>query len=431
MQSQLYTHFSRLLPQKRISKRSPFGPSSAKIDTYLFTIQFQGSTAAEEAIGTQSFKLMPNSTEIKINLGNAFTGLTAAQAEAINGNVSWKTDKKFLIENLNANQITYYSDESCAIDKKVELTASTIRNIKYATIALKNITAFDQLVDDAAAGTSKITITMTDGVNEVKKVTTDLEVSLPTFDELFDKASSVDVWSDGICSLRLAANTGGAPKMDMATAFIPKNGNGAVIDANFDVKIANVGSTAVFDNINSGMVVLKDMVKDNALITKELTVNAIYSIAGKEKLAVETGDFTVKIQSIFEGAKLVYYVDDAIVDMAKVENNIISSMTITDNKKNGLAIQFGTDEKAFSSNATISFLNANVPAWNNNTLSTPGGLTNIDRIYAVSGIGNVTAEGDGANIKLGGTGYNGQQGTLVVTFRDACGVNTKAEIPFK
>ena len=337
MQSQLYTHFSRLLPRKRISKWSPFGPSSAKIDTYLFTIQFQGSTTAEEAIGTQSFKIMPNSTEIKINLGNAFTGLTAAQAEAINANVSWKTENKFLIENLNAAQITYYSDESCTNDKMVALTASTIRNIKYATIALKNTTAFDQLVGDAAAGTSKITITMTDGVNE----------------------------------------------------------------------------------------------EDNALITKELTVNAIYSIAGKEKLAVKTGDFTVKIQSIFEGAKLVYYVDDAIVDMAKVENNIISSMTITDNKKNGLAIQFGTDEKAFSSNATISFLNANVPAWNDNTLITPSGLTNIDRIYAVSGIGNVTAEGDGANIKLGGTGYNGQQGTLVVTFRDACGVNTKAEIPFK
>lgn len=404
--------------------------------TKEFNITFQGSTTAEEAIGTQSFKIMPNSELIKINLGDAFTGLTAAQAEAINANVSWKTDKKFLVENLATSQIKYYSDESCANDKQVVLTASTIRNIKYATIKLMNSTAFDQLIADAAAGTSKITITMTDGVNEVKKVTTDLEVILPTFDELFPKTNK---WSDGAFNVTLtsvdiidsSSNTTHNPAVNFTQAFTGQSG---ALTSKITYDIDKVNDVDVKLSQSNGIVALKKIQNDNKeLAVKTIQATASYKIAGKDGLTVKSEKFTTNLKSIFEGVALKFIVDDVAQDVAVVNaNNLIPAYykaSTTDAKGNGLAVVRGTGEGSITALITGKTVDGLKLTWNNGSNS----LSSVSDVFfstpKVEGL-SLTPGWSGNDIKLDGIN-NGDAGQLVVTFTDYTGIVTKLKIDFK
>ena len=265
---------------------------------------------------------------------------------------------------------------------------------------------------------------------DIRKVTVPVEITLPTFDELFAKVTSEDVWADGVGTLRLQHNM----KLDYTIAFKPAGA--AAFDTNFSIAFDKVKDKNVLSSITTGIVSLNaaNIIKDYALIENELGTIISYKINGKEGLTVKSDKFTTHVLTMFEGAKLVYYKNNTILDKAQAAYEggkyVIDPMVVdaTDKTKTGLAIQFGESEKAFV-NTQITFNNVILNAIAS-TLSKPT-TDGVNRVYAVDGLGQgVTAGHDGDGVVIGGS-YNGQSATLVVNCWDSNDIKTSFEIPFE
>ena len=156
----------------------------------------------------------------------------------------------------------------------------------------------------------------------------------------------------------------------------------------------------------------------------ELGVVASYTFGGVNDLTVKSSKFTTKIMSIFEGAKLVYYTNNVAGATAKVGADFtIAKLTTANNKKNGLALQYGKGESAVCNS---------IPAIEGVTVQ-ESNSTAADKVkvaYGVDGLNNVTAVSDSEGIKLVDAQI-GDKGTLVLTFTDFAGIVTTATIAFE
>ena len=401
-------------------------------DTPL-SVTFGQVEAGVDELATTTYKALPIATgknaEIKINLENVFSGLSASEAVAIDA-ITWTVDNdNFLVAkgtNIDAN-FTYLDANEDKIGAGTETAVldnvTNIKKVQYVKFAVAESNINNDIKPGKYSMTLKLTNTKT---GEIRNVTVPVEITLPTFDELFAKVTSEDVWADGVGTLRMQDGL----KLDYTIAFKPAGA--AAFDTNFSIAYDKVDNKDVYNGISSGIVTLKNIVKDNKLKTNELGTVISYKINGKNGLTVKSDKFTTHVLTMFEGAKLVYYKDNVSLEKAQAAYTggryVIDPMDKDNKGKQGLAIQFGESEKAFV-NTQITFNNVILNAIQA-TLSKPTS-DGVNRIYTVDGLGQgVTAGHDGDGVVIGGS-YNGQSATLVVNCWDSNDIKTSFEIPFE
>ena len=437
---------------------------------------------------TIQYKITPGLPAIKINLQKVFEELTAAQAVAIYDadNVQWsledKSEDKFLVssnflENMVADQdVVYYEDEACT--KPVSLsdgvTAEKVRKIHYALI---NYDASD-LQNNATPEEFLLTLTISnefvEGSNQqatevIKKINVPVNVVLPTWDEVFKttnqwtnntfntRLTSVDVTSEAakisMDAFEDASTAWGGDINDKIVITKLKYTDNAGREQNaYDTALPTVGVGENNDLIALDYGKLTAGTNDpvnptHKLAFTDMTAKAEYAIGGKENLTIEK-EFSVKLKSIFEDAKLVYYGSDkkaAAQAKMNAANEILKGDIATDGMTvngEGLVLELNgyktvastdligtagkklkTEDNSIGNEFTIS----------NNRTSTVDAIQVWKTEAQANGLndGSLTT-GTNKNIKVTGKGTIeiGTSGTITLYFEDAMGVRTEAPIKF-
>ena len=473
-----------------------------EVESDELNIKFENSTVEAVTFPDQTCVFMPTTAAegafILVDMGDIFTSLSAEEADAVSGRISeavtWYTTvntKTFATEttmeegglyeiNVDAHvttgaasEIMYYAskedalkdamkgDEDLAI--KVENGESkTIRTIKYAAIpasAFKN---------NAYEGVSDIIIKMLDkDDNEVRKATASVTVALPAFDDILDYNTTQKLWNETKDTYTTRFDwdetTTNDLKISMQKPFVSKKdvNETAYFDVNdADSKLYYELSYTDFDKKDQLVQVTNDdlttltgkIVKDGELM-HEIEVEATlypFGKANQENLKL-TKTFKLYVQSVFEGAKLVYYVADAAQNVVTFGNDqyIEQGWYDGNKKKYGLFVQFDGEERPYvfkgvtTTNEWTEFnngtriLDSKVVA--NKAASETTGITNDDvkpSIYLGDGASTVTL-----NIKAvpNVTGDaltfdnvpGSTSGTVIFNFVDGMGVQTPITVSYK
>ena len=435
---------------------------------------------------TIQYKITPGLPAIKINLQKVFEELTAAQAVAIYDadNVQWsledKSETKFLVssnflENMVADQdVVYYEDEACT--KPVSLsdgvTAEKVRKIHYALI---NYDATD-LQNNATPEEFLLTLTISnefrEGSNQqatevIKKINVPVNVVLPTWDEVFNTTNQ---WTGNTFNTRLtsvnvstgseeakismdafedASTAWGGNINDEITITKLKYKDGAGREQNaYDTALptAGVGETNGLISLDYNALT-DDIATTHKLAFTDMSAKAEYAIGGKANLTIEK-EFSVKLKSIFEDAKLVYYGSDkkaAAEAKMNAANEILKGDIATDGitvNGEGLVLELN-GYKTVASTDMLGTAGKTLKT-EDSSIGTQFTISNsfatsVDKIYVwkteaqANGLNNGTLTiGTNKNIKVTGNGTIeiGTSGTVTLYFEDAMGVHTEAPISF-
>ena len=388
-------------------------------------VTFVAATVEDEPIADQTYKLMPEKNFV-IDLGNTFTGLTDEQADKVQGNITWATDGNFFKKDITKSNVTYYTDAACKKQVTDLSSAATIKTIKYAKIA------DSEIADAPKAGATKLTITLSDAAdagNEIKKVSANYTITLPSFDELAVVNTNA-LWNEAGTTLTARMGYSSNATLSLAKAYTVKDGvKGLVIDdieyvATYTTDAGKVKELTVTDGEikNAGGLIDDNKVKYN-------TLAATASIELATDLTVSK-DFTVTVKSIFEDAKIVYYKAGAAQSIATVgADNYIAPLTGAADKRTGLALVFNGKEIAVAGTDMaidgITLVSA-----------TPSDATEVQVAYknTEASKGTVVAP-TGTSKDAKGVSItdmkSGEKGTLVVTFTDKNGVVTTSTIDYQ
>lgn len=303
-------------------------------------VTFVAATVEDEPIADQTYKLMPEKNFV-IDLGNTFTGLTDEQADKVQGNITWATDGNFFKASISS--VTYYTDAACKKQVTDLSSAATIKTIKYAKIA------DSEIADAPKAGATKLTITLSDDAaagNEIKKVSANYTITLPSFDELAVVNTNA-LWNEAGTTLTARMGWSTNATLSLAKAYTVKDGvKGLAIDDIEYVATYTTDAGAVTKlSVTDGEIAdANGLIDDNKV--KYNTLAATASIELATDLTVSK-DFTVTVKSIFEDAKIVYYKAGAAQSIATVgADNYIAPLTGAADKRAGLALVFNGKEIA-------------------------------------------------------------------------------------
>ena len=390
-------------------------------------VTFVAATVEDEPIADQTYKLMPEKNFV-IDLGNTFTGLTDEQADKVQGNITWATDGNFFKKDITKSNVTYYTDAACKKQVTDLSKAATIKTIKYAKIAE------DEIADAPKAGATKLTITLSDADaagNEIKKVSANYTITLPSFDELAVVNTNA-LWNEAGTTLTARMGWSTNATLSLAKAYTVKDGvKGLAID-----DIEYVATYTTDDDDVKELTVKKGEIADaNELIAeKKVKYNTLAATASIE-LATDltvSKDFTVTVKSIFEDAKIVYYKAGAAQSIATVgADNYIAPLTGAADKRTGLALVFNGKEIAVAgTDMKIDGITL--------TTNDPSSATEVKVEYknTEASKGTVVAPtGTAASKDAKGVSItdmkSGEKGTLVVTFTDKNGVVTTSTIDYQ
>ena len=403
---------------------------NGQTSTATITFSFAGtSIETPEAIATTEYKVVKkdasNLKELVINLGDVFSSMSDAQTEAIDAFSQFtvtniKDQTKFLLADGNfAANVTYHKDKDGAIgDQITNLSAADARDLRWMKIALPQ----SSINANAEAGSYKLVLTIKNATSttELKKVEIPVNVTLPTFDELF---TTTNKWSDGAFNVTLTNfTTTQKPAINFTQAF---NAGTGVATTGITYTIDKVNDKAIKQDESNGTVALQNILNDKSeLAVKTLQVQGSYTIAGK--LTVKSEKFTTNMKSIFEGAALKFFVDGVAQDEAVVaDNNKIAAYTpaVGDVKAAGLAVVKGSGAAKMTSSATLDGLTLN-----HQTTSAVGTVAFAQP--TVEGLSTVTATASGGTITLTDI-QSGDYGVLSVVFTDYTGIKTTLKINFK
>ena len=391
-------------------------------------VTFVAATVEDEPIADQTYKLMPEKNFV-IDLGNTFTGLTDEQADKVQGNITWATDGNFFKEDITESNVTYYTDAACKKQVTDLSKAATIKTIKYAKIADSEIAAAPK------AGATKLTITLSDAAaagNEIKKVSANYTITLPSFDELAVVNTNA-LWNEAGTTLTARMGWSTNATLSLAKAYTVKDGvKGLAIDDIEYVATYTTDAGAVTKlSVTDGEIADADgLIVDNKVKYNTLAATAsIELVADIEDLTVSK-DFTVTVKSIFEDAKIVYYKAGAAQSIATVgADNYIAPLTGAADKRAGLALVFNGKEIAVAGTDMkidgITLVSA-----------TPDAATKVQVAYdnTEASKGTVVAP-TGRSKDAKGVSItdmkSGEKGTLVVTFTDKNGVVTTSTIDYQ
>ena len=400
--------------------------TGAETKQYI-NVTFVAATVEDEPIADQTYKLMPEKNFV-IDLGNTFTGLTDEQADKVQGNITWATDGNFFKEDITESNVTYYTDAACKKQVTDLSSAATIKTIKYAKIA------DSEIADAPKAGATKLTITLSDAAaagNEIKKVSANYTITLPSFDELAVVNTNA-LWNEAGTTLTARMGWSTNATLSLAKAYTVKDGvKGLTIDeieyvATYTTDDGDVTELTVTDGEIENA---SGLIDDNKV--KYNTLAATASIELATDLTVSK-DFTVTVKSIFEDAKIVYYKAGAAQSIATVgADNYIAPLTGAADKRTGLALVFNGKEIAVAGTDM---------AIDGITLTTndPSSATEVKVEYdnTEASKGTVVApKGTAADKDAKGVSItdmkSGEKGTLVVTFTDKNGVVTTSTIDYQ
>lgn len=388
-------------------------------------VTFVAATVEDEPIADQTYKLMPEKNFV-IDLGNTFTGLTDEQADKVQGNITWATDGNFFKEDITESNVTYYTDAACKKQVTDLSSAATIKTIKYAKIADSEIATAPK------AGATKLTITLSDDAaagNEIKKVSANYTITLPSFNELAVVNTNA-LWNEAGTTLTARMGWSTNATLSLAKAYTVKDGvKGLAIDdieyvATYTTNDGDVTELTVTagEIADAGGLIVDNKVKYN-------TLAATASIELAKDLTVSK-DFTVTVKSIFEDAKIVYYKAGAAQSIATVgADNYIAPLTGAADKRTGLALVFNGKEIAVAgTDMAIDGIKL--------TTNDPSDATEVKVEYdnTDASKGKVVAPTETGKDAKGVSitdMKSGEKGTLVVTFTDKNGVVTTSTIDYQ
>ena len=391
-------------------------------------VTFVAATVEDEPIADQTYKLMPEKNFV-IDLGNTFTGLTDEQADKVQGNITWVTDGNFFKASISS--VTYYTDAACKKQVTDLSSAATIKTIKYAKIA------DSEIADAPKAGATKLTITLSDAAdagNEIKKVSANYTITLPSFDELAVVNTNA-LWNEAGTTLTARMGYSSNATLSLAKAYTVKDGvKGLAIDDIEYVATYTTDAGKVTElTVNKGEIENAD----GLIVEKKVKYNTLAATASIELVAdiedlTVSKDFTVTVKSIFEDAKIVYYKAGAAQSIATVgADNYIAPLTGAADKRTGLALVFNGKEIAVAGTDM---------AIDDITLTTndPSSATEVKVEYSNTDAskGTVVApKGTAAGKDAKGVSItdmkSGEKGTLVVTFTDKNNVVTTSTIDYQ
>ena len=391
-------------------------------------VTFVAATVEDEPIADQTYKLMPEKNFV-IDLGNTFTGLTDEQADKVQGNITWATDGNFFKEDITESNVTYYTDAACKKQVTDLSSAATIKTIKYAKIAE------DEIATAPKAGATKLTITLSDAAaagNEIKKVSANYTITLPSFDELAVVNTNA-LWNEAGTTLTARMGYSTNATLSLAKAYTVKDGvKGLAIDDIEYVATYTTDAGAVTKlSVTDGEIAdANGLIDDNKVKYNTLAATAsIELVADIEDLTVSK-DFTVTVKSIFEDAKIVYYKAGAAQSIATVgADNYIAPLTGTADKRAGLALVFNGKEIAV---AGTDMKIDGITLTTNDPSSATEVKVEYDNTDASKGtvVDPTGTDKDAKGVSITDM-KSGEKGTLVVTFTDKNGVVTTSTIDYQ
>ena len=412
-------------------------------------------------ISATEYKVMPNTDFTKvlpailIDLGDALSKLDAATIEAVQkanqlSVVEAATQEGFIVAS-TANVFTSIYYKANAQGKKGEVWDASndgLESLRFIEIAVATDVANNNVAEDAKPGKYTLNLVIKDGTtvgNEIAKIAMPVNVTVPAFDDLF---AATDAWTEGVYGARIYPSANDA-LISMSNAYTAKSG----VDANYN-KIAYA-----FDKINNDAVGTvgsvqqvtlnkKVVYKDKALANSELKATASYSIldamtaytgsgseeatlkAIKKAFTVESSKFTVKLQTIFDGGKIVFYKDNAVVTgtVGIAADGKIAGLTKPSNKKQGLAINFlSADLAVNSTNVADSYPSDNDNKLQGYAFGNSNASAASDKQIKVTwstGIPTVTVKEDASGLVFENSDSSSPtyETTLTATFEDATGI---------
>ena len=310
---------------------------------------------------------------ITLDMGDFFSGLTAEEAvAAAEGGVILKTtDETFpflrqtIVNNFgkDVNDIIKFYKADGETEVTYNDLEANIRNIKYAKVFYnKNVNNSGASIWNykATLGQHILNLTLEDEKgNEIKKANVPVNVTVPSFFELFTKSAA---WGDKT-AVAVVDEKG---NVDLTQLY--NNKSEADENKYFDLTSsfkAN-GETAGTLQTESGKVKANTVVLNayaadgNSL--RDLSSKLIYKIVPEVTSGafwVNSGEFTMDLITKLDGAKFVYYVDGKETDIVvePESQNVIEGFNgEKGDKRQGLSFYKAGKDNLFSSSSTVNGL---------------------------------------------------------------------------
>ena len=435
-----------------------------KSKTSVIEVTFDEAKAGQVVtLDASTYKVFPNSNYFVVDLQDVFESLSDEDAISIKdaNNVKWNienNDQNFVINVFDNWAIEYYKD--AALTQNVILddntTGEAVKSIKYAKIYTeKNGTDYRNSLAEVGEHLVSVTIYAPKGVpgtevnTQVKKVNIPVHVQLPAWNEVF---TTTQQWSGDTYVARLTNLIPGA------SVELPMNSFAAVdnawLTAANSIELTKLKYIDVNDQMNENDAAIVGYPIQNLgtqnvplkygrltegttttgkLAFTEMTAAAQYTYDGYNNFIIKSGDYKVKIQSIFEGTTLTYdggttavLSNTNYIDGSKLKLTLNGfSATIQDNSVTGSFLNAGL--KYQGGDKTFGFAEILGP-------SSIESAINFQQKVTASGLTNLTATIDAVGVKInvpnGGTINSGQGGTYTMIFTDAMGVQWTQQITF-
>ena len=282
-------------------------------------------------------------TAIVLDMGDLFSGLTAQEAiDVKKGETTLRTTDEtfaFLRKTIVANQDTediniYFYKADKTTEVKFDDTQANIKDIKYAKVVYNPTGTAKLWNPKATLGEHILTITLADAAgNEIRKANIPVNVTVPTFFELFTKSAA---WTDNT-ALAVVDDNG---LVDLKQLYNDKT---KVQNALFDNASTFIVNNEVAGTVpTSGENVLDlntKAVKSNKL--QDLASELVYEIVpGCDAFTVTSGDFTMDVVTRLDAAKFIYYVDgkETEIVVRPESKNTLKAITGTGSKRAGLSL---------------------------------------------------------------------------------------------
>lgn len=373
----------------------------------VLTLNFASARATGQEIADQTYTVMPSTAVgmefILVDLGNTFTSLTADEADKISkanasgstGYVTWysTTDNKVfdltgdiieggLKEINHSSEILYYAKKEDALKyglifnekhairfdgtQTIDTEAPTIREIAYAVIPVSSVQKVALPNTNAP-----FTISLKDAdKNELKKVSANLALNVPAFDDVLVANSDQNLWVDGVFNTRVIATGVGAGNITLVKAYKSKaDANGvAYIDLNatdkrlvYNLSYVDLEEDAQYlDEVSAATIeTLKGTIVKDGKLMHDINVEATLYPMGKDyKNFKATKAFNVYLKSVFEDAEIAYYGADGkpVTGAMTLENyKYIYPGYVSGNAKHGLFVNFDGETQPFNLTNGVGF----------------------------------------------------------------------------
>ena len=324
---------------------------------------------------------------------------------------------------------TLYKDKETVFNSE-SMSVSDIKFIK--------VTTYSNYSTTANVGNYNVVLTLKNGENEVKKASATLNVSMPSFTDLFKMSTD---FVNGVVTTRMTGNYD-TPSINLNNTITSIDGTIQTSALRYDVEnilkendkgISPYGSNMANSLVLSGIV---DGTKGEIKVN-EFTVPVYYQFQSDNNNLKVSTTFTVKLMSVFEGAELVNYTDDKKTEGVPALNYDATSRSYyiglaSGDAKKGLNVIFKGNTKAFNNGVEVGGITLQDSSVGDEVskVQVSYSLENVPAAFA----GVTPSIDSGKLIILDDTTDNlevGTSGTLVVTFTDAYGVKTYSRINFK